>query len=116
MTTALNFGSDVKGSNAYAPRFSNSKWSATLAATTDTTLTVPSDKASYIAVFEPSPGATIYVANGATAAAPAGASFASTTSECNPAAREVSAGDVLHFFTPDTGSTMTVVFYSNSAG
>lgn len=116
MTTKLNFGRDIQGYNAFAPQFSDYIVSATLAQSTDTSTTVPSDSNCYIAVFEPSAGATIYVAVNETAQVPAGASFSQTTSECNPAARQVYAGDVLHFITPDIGSSINVAFYSNSTG
>ena len=67
----------------------------------------------YIAIFSYEPGSQVWVADNATAAIPVGASFASTTSELNPSARVVNAGDVVHFFTPDSGgANVSVILYA----
>lgn len=96
--------------------FSTEKFSATLAATTDTTLTVPGTAPSYKALMKAEPTATVYVAKNATAAVPGGVTFAATTSEMIPVngslCREVKAGDVLHFYTAGTDIDVSVVFYS----
>ncbi|MDD5212326.1 MAG: hypothetical protein PHV62_07910 [Sulfuricurvum sp.] len=117
---------DINGYNGFGLTFTDTAYSATLATTTDTTLTVPSSiplgKQGYgtnatgqmLAVFTFDPGTAVWVANGATAGVPAGASFAATSSELNPAARLVSGGDVLHFYTSGTGVNVSVAFYSVS--
>lgn len=96
--------------------FSNIKYSATLAASTDTTLTVPKSAPRYKAVIKAELSAVVYVANGAVAAVPAGATFAAVSSEMIPVngvlCREVKAGDVLHFITAGTDIDVSVVFYA----
>lgn len=96
--------------------FSNLKFSANLAVTTDTTLTVPGISPRYKAIIKCEQAGVVWVANNAVAAAPAGASFASTTSELitedNTLNREVKAGDVLHFFSTAANVEVSVVFYS----
>jgi len=67
----------------------------------------------YIVLFSFEPGSQVWVALNEIAEAPAGASFATTTSELNPSARTVKAGDVLHFYTDDaTGSVVSAVIYA----
>lgn len=122
MSTKFALSRDVNGYNGFGLPFSDTKYSATIAASTDTTLTIGGDASmgsiannvnKYIAIFNYETGSQVWVAKGATAAVPAGASFASTDSEMNPSAREVSDGDVLHFFTPDTGgASVSVIVYA----
>ncbi len=122
MTTKFNMSRDINGYNGFGLTFTDTAYSATLATTTDTTLTVPSaigiGKQGYatvaqtLAIFTFDPGTSVWVANNTTAASPAGASFAATSSELNPAARLVNGGDVLHFYTTGTGVNVSVSFYS----
>lgn len=97
-------------------RFSNLKYSANLDAKTDTTLTVPSDGQRYKAVMKVENNGLVWVALNGTAAVPAGASFAKTTSElitdAKSLCREVKAGDVLHFYTATNNTDVSVVFYA----
>jgi hypothetical protein len=121
MSTLLNFGRDNQGMNAFAPAFSQDVYSATLAATTDTTLTVPSNSQTWLAVFSVDFSKLVWVAKNATAAIPAGSTFASTTSELiNPYypytfAKVVQAGDVLHFFSESGTANISVAFYALSS-
>lgn len=96
-------------------RFSDLKYSANLGASSDTTLTVPSNAERYKAVMKVEANGLVYVALNATAAIPAGASFAATSSElitdAKSLCREVMAGDVLHFFTATANTEVSVVFY-----
>jgi hypothetical protein len=96
--------------------FSNLKYSASLAATTDTTLTVPTKAQRYKAIIKVENNGLVWVALNATAAIPAGGTFAATTSElitdAKSLCREVKAGDVLHFFTSTAGTDVSVVFYA----
>lgn len=119
-----NMVRDVSGAVTYGLPFSNNIYSATLTANTDTTLTVPYIDAmgnatlngtalpNIMAIISWTQGNDLFVALGATAAAPAGASFASTTSEQNPAVKYVQGGQVMHFKTASTGVNVTVSFYS----
>lgn len=97
-------------------RFSNLKYSATLAATTDTSLTVPGNAPRYKAVIKVKTPGVVWVALNGTAAVPVGASFASTTSELiyntDGLCREVIAADVLHFYTASSSIDVSVVFYA----
>lgn len=122
MTTPFSLTRDINGYNGFGLAFSDTKLSATIAQSTDTTLTIGGNAAmgaaaaqvnKYIVIFSYEPGATVWVAPNATAAIPAGASFASTASELNPSARTVEVGDVLHFFTPDSGgASVSVLIYA----
>ncbi len=92
--------------------FSLNKYSANIAQNTDTTLTVPSFSAHYVAIFSFQSGASVWVTINGTAAKPAGSTFAATTSELNPVARYVKAGDVIHVLTGDTSAMVGVTFYA----
>jgi hypothetical protein len=109
--TMLNLGKDIKGVVTYSLPFSENKVSVTLPTAGAVSLTVPVTATNWEAHFSYEGGSNVWVANNATAAAPAGATFAATTSERNPVARDVKAGDVLSFYTNDTGVEMGVTFY-----
>lgn len=98
--------------------FSKTIYSADLAAATDTTLTVPSTAKYFKAVITVESGGDVWVALNATAAVPAGAAFASTTSELvngsSHRCREVEAGDVIHFITASANTTVSVAFYQSN--
>lgn len=124
MTTQYNPNKSIQGVNGFGLPFCDTKQSATLSANTDTTVTVPGAspmgaiaanvKNKYVAVIT-SAAAGTYMAINATAAKPAGATFASTTSSLlptgQPFARYVNAGDVLHFLNASTAD-VTVEFYA----
>lgn len=96
--------------------FASLKYSATLAATTDTTLTIPGNAQHYKAVIKTENAGLVWVAINNTAAVPAGATFAATTSELvtdnNTLCREVKEGDVLHFYTANADTDVSVVLYA----
>lgn len=97
-------------------RFADLKYSASLAATTDTTLTIPANARRYKAVIKVENNGLVWTAINETAAVPAGASFAATTSElitdAKSLCREVVSGDVLHFITATAGTDVSVVLYA----
>lgn len=99
--------------NDFGFRFSQ-LFSASLAATTDTTLTIPGNQSRYKALIKVKNNT--WVALNATAAVPAGGTFAATNSELVLAAtelcREVKAGDVLHFFTATASTDVSVALYA----
>lgn len=96
--------------------FASLKYSASLAATTDTTLTIPSKSQRYKAVIKVENNGLVWVSSNATAEVPAGSTFAVTNSElindAKSLCREVKAGDVLHFYTATAGTDVSVVLYA----
>jgi hypothetical protein len=97
-------------------RFADLKYSAKLAITTDTTLTIPGNAPRYKAVIKCVTAGEVWVAANATAAATAGTTFAASTSEMitgnYPICREVKAGDVLHFFSSTATTDVSVILYA----
>jgi len=97
-------------------RFADLKFSASLAITTDTTLTIPGAAPRYKAIIKVEEGANVWVSINAAAAVPGGAAFAATTSELINGSivlcREVKDGDVLHFFAPAAATDVSVVLYA----
>lgn len=96
--------------------FAGKKYNATLAITTDTTLTVPGDAPRYKAVIKCEPAGQVWVANNVAAAAAVGSTFAATASELltesQKMCREVKAGDVLHFYSITATTDVSVVLYA----
>lgn len=128
MATQYKLQKDIAGYNGFGLQFSDQKYSATLAITTDTTLTVPSNGSigapldtvnKFLAVIQITANASVWCALNTTAAFPAGASFAATASELiigsEYYAREVKAADVLHFFAPAANTSVSVMFYALAA-
>jgi len=121
MTTIFGMTRDVAGYNGFGLKPTDTSYSCTLTASTDTTLTVPLEfalgncsstaVARLLAIITSDPGDSVWVALNATASAPAGSTFAATASALNPAAYEVKGGDLLHFFTTQTGADISVRFY-----
>lgn len=110
MTTKLNFGRDVQGYNAFAPAPSTNMYSATLTAGGNSTITLPTNVPVWIVSFSYQPGSDIWVAYNGNAAAPAGASFASNTSELLPGARALNA------LRNDGVTATTINLFNNGAG
>jgi hypothetical protein len=123
MATLYNVNKNFQGINSFGTNFCDESYSATLAANTDTSLTVPSNSAmgfagaqtnpTFLAVFHyaVTTPVDVYVALNTAAAAPAGGSFAATASVLNPTAKVVKAGDVIHFKCV-AGGVVTVEFFS----
>lgn len=123
MATKFALTRDINGYNGFGLKFTDTAYSCTLAAASDTTLTVPAKStlggAAYskdaeptlIAIFSYSPGESVWVALNTTAAVPAGATFAATASELNPSARQVVGGDVIHFISATANVDVSVSFY-----
>lgn len=115
MSVKLNFQRDTQGYNAYAPQQASDKYSATIAAGGHATVTVPSNFQNWIAAFSYAAGGDFWVSVGGTAAAPAGATFASTTSQLNPGALSVQKAQVIDVLNNGAGSSdVGVVFYAIS--
>ena len=125
MTTQYKLQKDVAGYNGFGLQFCDQKFSASLAITTDTTLTVPINGAigqalnsvnKWLAVIQVEANLSVWFALNATAAVPAGSTFAATTSDLIIGSEyygvEVKAGDVMHFFAPVAGTDIMVKFYA----
>lgn len=114
-TELLSFGRDVQGYNAFAPRTSGNKYSATITNGSETHITVPSNVPNWIVVFSYQPGSNVWVdLTGGTAIIPVGATLASTTSELNPAARTIVAGSKISMITDNTSVDIGVSLYAVS--
>jgi hypothetical protein len=107
---------DINGYNGFGLKMSDVIYSTTLASGVAQSLTIPIssiDSPRYLAIFTCEPGGVFAWARNNTAVLPGG-SFALTTSEGNPIAREVKAGDVLSFITSDTTLMLWVSLYELS--
>lgn len=110
MSTKLNFGRDAQGYNAFAPPPAADKYSANIASGGNATITLPTNAASWIVSFSFQPGSDVWVAYNQTAAAPAGATFATTTSELLPGSR------ILPALRNDGKTATTINILNNGAG
>lgn len=121
MTTLFTMTRDLNGYNGFGLKPTDTAYSCTLTASTDTTLTVPiefalgncssTQVARLLAIIVSDPATSVWVALNATAGAPAGSNFATTLSALNPAAYEVKGGDVLHFYSTQTAVNVSVRLY-----
>ncbi len=128
MTTQYKLQKDIAGYNGFGLQFSDQKYSATLAVTTDTTLAVPLTATVGAALnsvnkflmivdcYNATEEGEVWVANNHVASAPAAATFGATNSDLvvqnKYYAREVKAGDVVHFFAPVADTDVGVIFYA----
>lgn len=128
MTTQYKLQKDVAGYNGFGLQFSDQKYSATLTINTDTTLAVPLTAARGAALdsvnkflmivdcYNATGEGEVWVANNATAAKPAGATFGAISSDLvvqnKYYAREVKAGDTVHFISTAAGTDVGVIFYA----
>jgi hypothetical protein len=118
MSTALHFARDTQGYSADAPQFPTDIYTATLAASGASSITVPSNFSTWVMYVRVQPNGWVWVRNGGTAAIPAGATFAASSSElvCGTIEyrRAVKAGDVISFITANTTCDIEVAFQATS--
>lgn len=112
MTTQYNLNSLTGCVNGFGLMFCDTKYSVTLGAATEATLTVPGAAPSYKAVFHYKPSSSVWIALNKTAAVPAGATFAATDSCLNPDCRIVKAGDVIHAISATAATDVSVEFFA----
>ena len=117
-STQLNFGRDVQGFNAYAPSFPTDIYTATLAASTAESVTVPGNAPVWIMYVRVQPNGWAWCSRTTTAAVPAGGTLASAKSELIVGTIEykriVYAADVISFITPNTTCDIEVAFFINT--
>lgn len=124
MTTNYMLNVNRGGVNEWGQPFCDTIFTATLGAGAETTLAVPAKAAmgtqsadrfnKFLAVFSVQQNAKVWVAVNGTAAVPAGAAFAASTSEMiNPAAscKYCKTGDTLHFISA-AAADISVAFYA----
>lgn len=119
-------GTAIPGFNDFGQEYCVDTYTATLTINTDTGLTVPGygsmgnftapSKNKFMAVIRVTDGASVWFAVNATAAVPAGASFAASTSELiiggpDPFGKVVKTGDILHFFSAAANISVSVALY-----
>lgn len=118
MSTKFLMTRDIGGQNGFGVDFCDDGEATTLTANAAQTVTVPSNYPNWLAIFSISPGSDVWVNKNGTATLP-GSSFAPTTSELNPIARRVAAGDTLSLITASTlnpyvkVSFYVIPFYGN---
>jgi len=101
MSTPFSMARDINGYNGFGIDFCDDNKEMILAANVEQHFTVPSNYQDWLAIFSIQPGSAVWVANNHTAAVPSG-SIADTTSQLNPTARRVRAGDVISLITSDS--------------
>ncbi len=122
MATLYNLNPSLNSVNGFGLPFCEDTYTSTLGAGTEATLTVPGFNAigipsattynKFIAVFSYEAAKNVYVALNATAAVPAGNSFAASTSELNPPAKLVKTGDVIHVICADASTDISIALYA----
>jgi hypothetical protein len=126
MTIQYRIAKDAAGLTGESNVFSDIIYTAKLGAASEQTVTVPSSAAmgslpsesknKFLAEIKFSPTtADVWVAKNQTAAVPAGATFAASTSELVSIfdfSKMVESGDVLHFITSAANTNVSVAFYA----
>lgn len=107
-TEELNFGRDVQGYNAYAPKDSKNKFRATLTNGSASSFVVPSNYKIWVVAFSIEPGSNVWVDFTTTATLPVGGTFAATTASLNPGQRTVLAGTTISAITDNASSDVGV--------
>lgn len=114
MSTLLQFGRDAQGYHAEAPYFPTDIFTATLAASTAESVTVPSNYASWIMYVRVQPNGWCWCSRTTTAAVPVGGTLAAAKSELIVGTveyrRVVLAGDTISFITANTTCDIEVAF------
>lgn len=102
---------DVNGYNGFGVPFSDVNYQMKIIGGVNQSITVPSNFAKWIAIFQYQPGSSVWVANNDTAEVPAG-SVTATNSQFAPPARAVNAGDVIDITSSDASAVVGVSLYA----
>lgn len=108
--TVFNMTRDVNGYNGFGLKPSQDMYSGIFAQGVAQTFTVPNNFQNWLAIFSYEAGSTNWLSINDTAIAPSGA-LASSTSECNPTAIQLKAGDTVSMLTSDTAAKIGVKLY-----
>lgn len=115
MVAKFNMVRDINGYNGFGLQFTDIGWKGILTAGIEDTITIPespfADYPNLLLIFSFAPGSMVWVSKNQTATAPTG-SLAASTSEANPTARAVNAGDVIHFITNDASDEIGATLYA----
>lgn len=115
MSTELLFGRDQQGYNTYAPAMPDDIRTATLAASSAASVTVPSNAPVWVMYVRIEPTKRCWISATGTAAVPVGGTFSASGSDLIVGTveykRTVYAGDVLSFITAETTCDIAVDFY-----
>jgi hypothetical protein len=118
MSTELLFGRDAQGYNADAPNFPTDIFTATLAASTPESVTVPSNYPVWVMYVRIQPNGWCWVSRTTTATVPVGGTLAASKSELISGTIEyrrlVYAADVISFITENTTCDISVSFFNAS--
>jgi hypothetical protein len=116
MSTLLAFARDVQGLNTHGMQFPTNIFTATLAASTAESVTVPLDAPAYLMYVRMQPTGWCWVSRKTTAAVPAGGTFAASSSDLAVGTiefrRTVYPKDVISFITPNTTCDIVVEFFA----
>lgn len=114
MSTELHFARDDQGYSADSPQFPTDIYTATLAAASAKTITVPSNHPAWTMYVRVQPNGWVWCSRTTTAAVPAGSSFAASGSELIAGTieyrRTVFAGNTISFITANTTCDIEVAF------
>lgn len=114
MSTELHFARDDQGYNADSPQFPTDIYTATLAASTAESVTVPSNHAAWTMYVRIEPAGWCWCSRTTTAAVPAGGTLAASKSELIVGTieyrRTVFSKDTISFITPNTTCDIEVAF------
>ena len=113
LTTKFNMTRDVSGFNGFGLIPTNQMFGVLLAQNVAQELCImPPEYQNYIAIFNYTPGGNVFVAINTIATVFTGTAGA-VTSELNPIARQLKAGDYISVITPDTGGDYVgVILYT----
>ena len=117
MSRSYIIESSRNDNNGFGLRQADFKYSVTLDAATEATLTVPGASFPgmtnrFIAIFSYEGTTNVYVSTSGTAEVPAGNTLVSTTSELRPHARTVNVSDVISVISATASTDVQISLYS----